>query len=262
MLCELICRAKTLRRGAADRLGVRRRPVRGRPQLDRDRLHLPGGDAGMARLGRGRPAVALSRRLSGARDRPRAGGSDATNRVALLLVLGGAWAITEWLRGTMFTGFPWNPAAAVLVPTPLIAISAADRHLRAVGPGRAARRRDLARILPPLAAAGGDPRRHRVAVAAALLAGARRPADGPQRSASSSPTSARRTSGAPGFDEEAARRLATLSGPPDRRAAPPAVAGSRGHRSARGRAHRRASGDGRSSSAPAPPRCSGPTTGC
>jgi apolipoprotein N-acyltransferase len=45
------------------------------------------------------------------------------NRMALLLVLAGAWTITEWLRGTMFTGFPWNPAAAVLVPTPLLGIA-------------------------------------------------------------------------------------------------------------------------------------------
>ncbi len=45
------------------------------------------------------------------------------NRIALAMVLGGAWTITEWLRGTMFTGFPWNPAAAVLVPTPLIGIA-------------------------------------------------------------------------------------------------------------------------------------------
>jgi apolipoprotein N-acyltransferase len=45
-------------------------------------------------------------------------------RVALVVVLGGAWAVTEWLRGTMFTGFPWNPAAAVLVPTPLRTIGA------------------------------------------------------------------------------------------------------------------------------------------
>jgi apolipoprotein N-acyltransferase len=45
------------------------------------------------------------------------------NRVALVVVLGGAWAITEWLRGTMFTGFPWNPAAAALAPTPLIKVT-------------------------------------------------------------------------------------------------------------------------------------------
>jgi apolipoprotein N-acyltransferase len=45
------------------------------------------------------------------------------NRVVLVLVLGGAWTITEWLRGTMFTGFPWNPAAAALAPTPLITVT-------------------------------------------------------------------------------------------------------------------------------------------
>ncbi|MEO7602629.1 MAG: apolipoprotein N-acyltransferase [Sphingomicrobium sp.] len=44
------------------------------------------------------------------------------NRVVLVLVLGGTWVLTEWLRSTMFTGFPWNPAAATLAPTPLITI--------------------------------------------------------------------------------------------------------------------------------------------
>ena len=45
------------------------------------------------------------------------------DRLVLLMVFAGAWTITEWLRGTMFTGFPWNPAAAVLVPTPLLGIA-------------------------------------------------------------------------------------------------------------------------------------------
>jgi len=47
-----------------------------------------------------------------------------SNRVVMILVLGGAWAITEWLRGTLFTGFPWNPAAAALAPTPIITLGA------------------------------------------------------------------------------------------------------------------------------------------
>src|SRR6266481_7120573 len=36
------------------------------------------------------------------------------DRTVLVVVLGGAWAICEWLRGTMFTAFPWTPAAATL----------------------------------------------------------------------------------------------------------------------------------------------------
>ena len=45
-------------------------------------------------------------------------------KVAILLALAGGWAVTEWLRGGMLTGFPWNPAAVVLADTPLLQISA------------------------------------------------------------------------------------------------------------------------------------------
>ena len=39
-------------------------------------------------------------------------------KVALVLALAGSWAICEWLRGTMFTGFAWNPVGVSLVDTP------------------------------------------------------------------------------------------------------------------------------------------------
>ena len=45
--------------------------------------------------------------------------------VALVLALAGAWAITEWLRATIFTGFAWNPVGAALVDTPWRHVSTA-----------------------------------------------------------------------------------------------------------------------------------------
>ena len=44
--------------------------------------------------------------------------------VALVLALAGAWALTEWLRAGVFTGFAWNPVAVTLVDTPLRGLSA------------------------------------------------------------------------------------------------------------------------------------------
>ncbi len=41
----------------------------------------------------------------------------------LIFVFAGAWAVTEWLRGTMFTGFPWNPLGVTLVDTPILSIA-------------------------------------------------------------------------------------------------------------------------------------------
>jgi apolipoprotein N-acyltransferase len=38
-------------------------------------------------------------------------------KAALVLILAAAWIVTEWLRGTMFTGFAWNPVGVALLPT-------------------------------------------------------------------------------------------------------------------------------------------------
>ena len=45
--------------------------------------------------------------------------------LALVLTLAGAWAVTEWLRATIFTGFAWNPVAVTLIDTPLRTIASA-----------------------------------------------------------------------------------------------------------------------------------------
>jgi len=45
------------------------------------------------------------------------------HRLALLLALAGAWALTEWLRAGMFTGLAWNPIGVILVDTPWLAVS-------------------------------------------------------------------------------------------------------------------------------------------
>jgi apolipoprotein N-acyltransferase len=39
------------------------------------------------------------------------------------LVFAAAWIVTEWLRGTLFTGFAWNPIGVTLLPSPLSRIA-------------------------------------------------------------------------------------------------------------------------------------------
>ncbi|WP_343518835.1 apolipoprotein N-acyltransferase [Sphingomonas sp.] len=42
-----------------------------------------------------------------------------------VLVAGAAWTITEYLRGVMFTGYPWNPLGVIWLPLPGVAQFAA-----------------------------------------------------------------------------------------------------------------------------------------
>ncbi|HTU11270.1 MAG TPA: apolipoprotein N-acyltransferase [Allosphingosinicella sp.] len=39
------------------------------------------------------------------------------HKAMLVLILAAAWIVTEWLRGTLFTGFAWNPVGVSLIDT-------------------------------------------------------------------------------------------------------------------------------------------------
>jgi apolipoprotein N-acyltransferase len=135
------------------------------------------------------------------------------NRLALVLVLAGAWAITEWLRGTMFTGFPWNPAAAALAPTPLIGITALIGTYGLSGLvvllGGAVWLEYHKRWLPLVIIFGAT-------ALLWLLPSSSVPADPltVKDVRVVQPNIGQQDKWTPGFDEEAARRLATLSGGP------------------------------------------------
>ena len=230
---------------AAHRLGVRPRPVRGRPQLDRDRLHLSGGMP--AWLGwvavvllslylAVYPALATglawrfgTRRPGRARHRSSAAPGRSPNGCA----------------ARCSPAFPWNPAAAALAPTPLITITPLDRHLRPVRAwwscSAARSGSNIYKKWLPLVVILG------VTLLLWLLPSSPRPG-GPADDRTVrivQPNIGQEDKWRPGFDEEAARRLASSVRPAERRAAAAAVARGRDHRPARGRAHRRASGHGR-----------------
>src|SRR3954453_15279759 len=135
------------------------------------------------------------------------------DRVILISVLGGAWTITEWLRGTMFTGFPWNPAAAVLAPTPLIGITALIGTYGLSGLvvllGGAIWLEYYRKWLPLLVIVG-------VTALLWVLPASSVPADplAVMNVRVVQPNIGQEDKWRPGFDEEAVRRLALLSGPP------------------------------------------------
>jgi apolipoprotein N-acyltransferase len=135
------------------------------------------------------------------------------DRVVLVTVLGGAWAITEWLRGTMFTGFPWNPAAAALAPTPLITITALIGTYGLSGLvvllGGAIWLEYYRKWLPLVVIVG-------VSALLWVLPSSSVPADplAVMNVRVVQPNIGQEDKWRPGFDEEAARRLAILSGKP------------------------------------------------
>jgi apolipoprotein N-acyltransferase len=135
------------------------------------------------------------------------------DRGRLLLALAGAWAITEWLRGSMFTGFPWNPAAAALAPTPLITTTALigtyGLSSLAVLLGGALWLGYYRRWLPISLIVG-------VTALIYLLPASAVPADPltVRTVQIVQPNIGQEDKWRPGFSEEAARRLATLSGGP------------------------------------------------
>ena len=183
------------------------------------------------------------------------------DRVVMITVLGGAWAITEWLRGSMFTGFPWNPAAAVLAPTPLITITPliGTYGLSAIVIllGGAIWLEYHKKWLPLVVILG-------VTTLLWLLPSSPVPQD-PLTIMNIrivQPNIGQQDKWRPGFDEEAARRLAALSGGPTgepRLLLWPEAAVTDPLEDARTDEH---SADGVSSSARAPLRCWAPTTAC
>ena len=43
-----------------------------------------------------------------------------TDRIRFVFVAAATWMLAEWLRGVLFTGFPWNPLGAIWLPVPIV----------------------------------------------------------------------------------------------------------------------------------------------
>lgn len=66
-------------------------------------------------------AGALAWRLAS----PRAvGDRETAPHLSFVLVFGAAWIATEWLRSTIFTGYPWNPLGVIWLPTTVALLAA------------------------------------------------------------------------------------------------------------------------------------------
>jgi apolipoprotein N-acyltransferase len=136
-----------------------------------------------------------------------------SRRLTLLLALAGAWAITEWLRAGMFTGFPWNPAGVVLADTPLVQAGALigtyGLSMLVVLLGGALWLATERKYLPSLAIAA--------ATFFLWVLPASRVPDNPltiKPVRIVQPNIGQQDKWRPGFSEEAARRLAALSAKP------------------------------------------------
>jgi apolipoprotein N-acyltransferase len=135
------------------------------------------------------------------------------DRVVMVTALGGAWAITELLRGTLFTGFPWNPLAAVMAPTPLITVTALTGtyglSMIVVLLGGAIWLEYYKKWLPLVVILG-------VTLLLWLLPSSSVPDDplAIRNVRIVQPNIGQEDKWRPGFDEQAAQRLAALSGPP------------------------------------------------
>ena len=144
VLCELVSRATSLRVALLDRLGIRPWPILiGLNWIATAFTFQAAMPAWLGWIA----VVLLSLYLAvfPALAAGLAWRFGQANRLALALALAGSWAITEWLRATMFTGFAWNPIGVMLVDTAVARGLGDDRHLRPFGAGRTGWRGPVAR---------------------------------------------------------------------------------------------------------------------